>query len=254
MNDTKVYLLDGGSLVIDGFHIYWNRGPGGEVRFPCYSVLVDHPEGKFLFDTGFDKAHVEAALPFEKPMQTDEQTIPGALQKISMDPSDITHVVNSHYHFDHCGGNKHLTKATTLCHKVELESARTPESFEGLGYSDKAFDVADDIYTPRYELLEGDVEIAKGVHLIETPGHTKGHYSMLVELNGRRPMLFTADACYTHQSMEMNCIASFHVDPIASVSSLDRLRVLAEERDAELFFSHDAESYESYIKAPGFYS
>ena len=37
MADTKVYLLDGGSLVIDGFHVFWNCGPGGEVRFPCYS-------------------------------------------------------------------------------------------------------------------------------------------------------------------------------------------------------------------------
>jgi len=33
MTDTKVYFLDGGSLVLDGYHIFWNRGPGGEVRF-----------------------------------------------------------------------------------------------------------------------------------------------------------------------------------------------------------------------------
>jgi len=254
MNDTKVYLLDGGSLVIDGFHIYWNRGPGGEVRFPCYSVLVDHPEGKFVFDTGFDKKHVEAVLPFEKPMQTDEQTVPGALKLIGMEPGEITHVVNSHYHFDHCGGNHHLTNATTLCHAAELDAARKPEVFEGLGYSDQAFDVADDIYTPKYELLEGDVEIAKGVYLIETPGHTVGHYSMLVELNGRKPMLFTADACYTQQNMDMNCIASFHVDPVASHDSMDLLRKVAQEREADLFFSHDAESYKSYLKAPGYYS
>ena len=45
MTDTKVYLLDGGTLVIDGFHAFWNRGPGGELRFPCYSVLVEHADG-----------------------------------------------------------------------------------------------------------------------------------------------------------------------------------------------------------------
>ena len=38
MSDTKVYLLDGGTLVIDGYHAFWNRGPGGEIRFPCYAV------------------------------------------------------------------------------------------------------------------------------------------------------------------------------------------------------------------------
>ena len=52
MSDTKVYLLDGGSLVLDGFHVFWNRGPGGEVRFPVYSILIEHAEGRFLIDTG----------------------------------------------------------------------------------------------------------------------------------------------------------------------------------------------------------
>ena len=28
MSDTKVHLLDGGTLVIDGYHAFWNRGPG----------------------------------------------------------------------------------------------------------------------------------------------------------------------------------------------------------------------------------
>ena len=46
MADTKVYLLDGGTLVIDGFHVFWNRGPAGEVRFPCYSVLIEHADGR----------------------------------------------------------------------------------------------------------------------------------------------------------------------------------------------------------------
>ena len=111
MAETKVYLLDGGSLVIDGFHIYWNRGPAGEVRIPCFHVLVDHEDGRVLFDTGFDLDHVNAVLPFEKPLQTPEQTIPGQLERIGLRPSDITHVVNSHFHFDHCGGNRHLQDA-----------------------------------------------------------------------------------------------------------------------------------------------
>jgi hypothetical protein len=60
--NVRVYLLDGGTLVIDGYHLYWNAGPGGPVRFPCYSVLIDHPEGKFLFDSGYDLEHVNKAV------------------------------------------------------------------------------------------------------------------------------------------------------------------------------------------------
>ncbi len=79
MSDTKVYLLDGGSLVLDGYHVFWNRGPGGEVRFPVYSILIEHAEGRFLIDTGYDYDHVMKVLPFEKPIQEKHQTIPGAL-------------------------------------------------------------------------------------------------------------------------------------------------------------------------------
>lgn len=268
MSDTKVYLLDGGSLVIDGFHVFWNRGPAGEVRFPTYAVLVEHADGRYLFDTGYDFAHVQRVLPFEKPIQTPEQTIPGALAKIGLRPSDINYVINSHYHFDHCGGNKHCTTACTICHAKELEAAGKPQPFEHLGYSDLTFspdlakakqsppppDPAMDIYTPKFETVTGDQEIAKGLWLFETPGHTAGHYSMMVELKGRRPMLFTADACYSQKNMDMMCISSFHLDPAESVRSLQKLKDLAKQHDAELFYSHDMESWQNYVKAPGFYS
>ena len=273
MSDTKVYLLDGGTLVIDGFHAFWNRGPGGDVRFPCYAVLVEHKDGLYLFDTGYDYDHVMKVLPFEKPLQTPEQTIPGALSLVGKKPEDINYVINSHYHFDHCGGNKYLTTACTVCHTAELEACTCFQPFERLGYSDLSFDPslskADgedssvggsgdpdiDIYTPKYDTFTGDQEIAKGLWLFETPGHTAGHYSMMVELANRRPMLFTADACYSQKNMDMMCISSFHLDPTASVKSMQRLLDLAEKHDAELFYSHDPDSFGDYVKAPdGCYS
>jgi len=263
MTDTKVHLLDGGTLVIDGFHAFWNRGPAGEVRFPCYAVLVEHADGLYIFDTGYDYDHVMKVLPFEKPLQTKDQTIPGALALIGKKPEDINYVINSHYHFDHCGGNKYLTNACTVCHATELEACSCHQPFEKLGYSDLSFDPEFsqnqepdiDIYTPKYNTITGDQEIAKGLWLFETPGHTVGHYSMMVELAGRRPMLFTADACYSQKNMDMMCISSFHLDPTASVQSMQRLKDLAEKYDAELFYSHDPDSFPNYIKAPdGYYS
>ena len=243
---TRVFILDGGTLVIDGYHLYWNAGPGGEVRFPCYSVLVDHAEGMFLFDTGFDLAHVEAVLPFEKPIQSAEQTIPGQLALLGLAPSQVTHVINSHYHFDHVGGNKHCTAGTTIAHRRELEQSHQCQPFEKLGYSDLSFD---EIGT-RYELLDGDTEIARGVHLYETPGHTAGHLSMMVELPGRRPMLFTGDAAYTQRSLDEGIVSGFHLDPVKSLESMTRIRSLAVERDAEIFCSHDAKAYGAWNKAP----
>ena len=139
MSDTKVYLLDGGSLVLDGYHVFWNRGPGGEVRFPVYSILIEHAEGRFLIDTGYDYDHVMKVLPFEKPIQSKDQTIPGALALLGLEPKDIDVVVNSHFHFDHCGGNKYFPHAKKICHRTEVPQACNPQPFEHLGYSDLSF-------------------------------------------------------------------------------------------------------------------
>jgi len=267
VRETRVYLLDGGSLELDGFHIFWNKGPAGAVRIPCYSVLVVHDEGNLVFDTGFDLAHVETVLPFERPGQSAEQTIPGQLAKVGVAPGHITHLVNSHFHFDHCGGNKHLSNAAVYCHEAEFRAADSPEPFEVLGYSDVSFApelarrqaVAEtdsalaSVYAPRIEQISGDQEIFKGVRIIETPGHSAGHYSLLVELGHRRPMLFTADAAYGPASLDTLCISGFHFDPVASIRSMRRLKQIAEETGAELFFSHDASSYAGYLKAPGYY-
>lgn len=268
MADTKVHLLEGGTLVIDGFHAFWNRGPGGEVRFPCYSVLIEHDDGRYLFDTGYDFDHVMRVLPFEKPIQDPAQTLPGQLAKLGLKTADVNYVINSHYHFDHCGGNKHFQSACTLCHAKELAAAGNCQPFEHLGYSDLSFapglaaqrglklpaDPALDLYTPKFETLEGDQEIAKGIWLFETPGHTAGHYSLMVELKHRRPMLFTADACYSKKSMDMMCISSFHLDPTASLASMKRLKALAEKHDAELFYSHDLESFKGYRTGADYYA
>lgn len=268
MSDTKVYLLDYGSLALDGYMMYWGRGPSGPFRFPVYGVLIDHPEGRFLFDTGFDRGWFDEHMP-GMAQQSERQTVPGQLDLAGFRTGDITHVLNSHYHVDHVGGNKCCTQATTLCHACELEAVRQPEPWEELGYSDRSFaapeqldpaitpeisDVADDIYTPRFELLKGDAEIAKGVTLFETPGHTPGHYSLLVRLANRRPMLFTGDACYTKRSIEENLISNAHSDVKQAHASLQRLRDLAEQHDAELFFSHDPEAWKGWRPAPYFYS
>jgi len=245
-----VFLLDGGSLVVDGYHLYWNVGPGGETRFPCYSVLIDHPEGKFLFDTGYDLLHVSKVLPFEKPLQSPQQSIPAQLSALGVEPGEITHVINSHYHFDHVGGNKYLTNATTVVHEREVEQSHHCEPFERLGYSDLSFDEIG----PRYDLVDSDTEVARGITVLESPGHTAGHVSLLVELGGRRPMLFTGDAAYTRTSIERTIISGFHLDPVASVASMRRLAAIAEERDAELFYSHDAVSFAGWKKAPDFYA
>ena len=65
-------------------------------------------------------------LPFEKPIQSERQTLVGALALAGYRPEDVDYVVNSHYHFDHCGGNRHLREACTVCHALEFAQCASP--------------------------------------------------------------------------------------------------------------------------------
>ena len=158
-------------------------------------------------------------------------------------------MVNSHFHFDHVGGNKYLTNATTLVNTAELRHAKVPEPFEHLGYSDLSFDFPG----TKYERISGDVEIADGIWLYETPGHTAGHYSLLVEMDGQPSMIFAGDAAYTYENLERLIVGGFHLDPTASVESLRRLKRLARTHDAQIYPSHEMAPFQIWKKAPSYY-
>lgn len=249
MADPKVYILDGGSCVIDNSDIFWHVDPGNPVRFPVYSVLVDHPDALIMFDTGFDLEHTKRVLPFELPEQTPQQTIPAQLELCGYKPDDIDIVINSHLHFDHVGGNKYFTKAVTMLNQEELRHARTPESFEKLGYSDPTFDYPE----VNYQLITGDYEVAPGVQLFETPGHTAGHYSMLVEMTNGPTMLFAGDAAYTYRTLQDEIIGGFHQDPTNSLDSIRRLNYLKKTRNAAIYPSHEMAPFLTWKLAPEYY-
>jgi len=244
----KVWLLDNGSIVIEHTQLMWNV-PGPQVRIPVYSVLVEHDDGLFLFDTGIDLDHMNRVLPFELPEQTEEQTIPAQLEKCGFGLGDVTTLVNSHLHIDHVGGNQLFkgTRARNLIHERELAQARSHEPFEFFGYSDKSWDYEG----ANIETVSGDFELAPGLWLYETPGHTVGHYSYL--FLGSSPMLFAVDVSYTSTAFEKGIQPGFHHTPVDGVRSIARAKSLAEEHGAEVFYSHDMDAWQTYRHAPDFY-
>ncbi len=245
----KIWLLDNGSIVIEHTQLMWNV-PGDQVRIPVYSVLIEHADGLFLFDTGIDLDHLNRVLPFELPEQTEEQTVPAQLAAAGFGVGDVTKLVNSHLHMDHVGANKLFAGTPNVLHAKELAQARNHEPFEFFGYSDHSWDCEGAQFVP----VTGDFELANGLWLYETPGHTVGHYSLLVAPEGAAtPMLFAFDVAYTAAALEKRIQPGFHNDPVAGVRSIDRVKAIAEERGADIFFSHDMDAWHEYRHAPDFY-
>jgi N-acyl homoserine lactone hydrolase len=129
-------------------------------RWPGFLHVVEHPKGRVLVDTGLIDSTPE--LDEEWSPRFDPDTI----------PRDVACVINTHLHFDHCGGNRLFAGTPIYVQRLEREAARAvdytiPEwvEFEGAQYVE----------------LEGEAEVLPGVRVIPTPGHTPGHQSVLVE-------------------------------------------------------------------------
>jgi 4-pyridoxolactonase len=246
---TRVYLLDNGTLAIDMSFVTWNHGHGTEYRFPVYAIFIDHPQGKILVDTGFDKAWVERVLPFEKPRQEPSQTLTAQLALLGLRPEQITHVVNSHLHFDHCSGNTQFPDATFVMTKEELRHAFVPETFERLGYDRQLVDMP----SAKMQLLDlrgYEYELVPGVTLIDTPGHSYGHMSVVVKLGSQAPMVFPIDVAWTRENLEHRHPMGLHVDPLQLQYSMMKIQNIADRIGGKIFLPHDAAEYPTYRKAP----
>ena len=122
--------------------------------------MVEHPRGRVLVDTGL----------IDSTPELDEQWSPRFDPELI--PRDVVFVINTHLHFDHCGGNRLFAGVPIYVQRLEREAARA-EDYTIPEWVD--FDGA------RYMELEGEEELLPGLRVVPTPGHTPGHQSVLVE-------------------------------------------------------------------------
>jgi N-acyl homoserine lactone hydrolase len=248
----RLYLLHCGSLDLEESVIIPGAPKGRRLTLPVPAMLLQIDGRNILVDTGLPDFCVDnpSALteegdpdpPEMVPQMSQQQTVAGQLALLDLTLDDLDLVVNSHLHFDHCGGNQHMTASPILVDALELEAARTsgtyPPYFEGPGVT--------------FQTFEGDYELAPGVQLLATPGHTPGHHSLLVRLPQSGPLLLTVDAVYTEALWRADALgAGANADDARR--SMDRLRQVAQETGAQVIFGHDPEQWRTLRHAPAFY-
>jgi N-acyl homoserine lactone hydrolase len=171
------------SVEISRLHLARLRGPGDSRDWPVHGFVVRHPGGALLVDTGVGGP--EKVL---SDWRVVNRSVAEALAELDLAPADISLVINTHLHFDHCGQNAVFRHAPFYVQRAELERARREagqlrEWFDFMG--------------ARFELLDGDAEVVPGVSVITTPGHTSGHQCVVVQTGDGAPDLLIGDAAYT---------------------------------------------------------
>ena len=89
-------------------------------RMPVYVHVIDHPDARVLVDTGITELHPAVA-------DLDPSLRP--LSKQNFDLAGIDIVVNTHVHFDHCGGNHLFAGRPIYVQRRELDDARNEDDY-----------------------------------------------------------------------------------------------------------------------------
>jgi glyoxylase-like metal-dependent hydrolase (beta-lactamase superfamily II) len=216
-----------------------NRIP---VAFNCYVIRTG--KHTILIETGAgdkldDRARERMALP---PKHVDLREIVAAE---GIDPESIDIVINSHLHFDHCGGNTVLTDAGPLpafpraryfATREEWAWAHRRHSRDGISYNDSNYDPL--VECGRMVLTGFDHEVAPGVWMRRAPGHNPNMCIVTAE-SGGRTFCFWSDLVPTVNHTQPTWVAAFDLDPVETIDQKSRLLARAAAEGWVCGFGHD---------------
>jgi N-acyl homoserine lactone hydrolase len=147
-------------------------------RWPGFSDTIEHPDGLVLVDTGM----IDTTPELDEEWHPTPHPLPDAIV------SRVAVVVNTHLHFDHCGGNRLFPGIPIHVQRRELADARSEEDYTVPEWVD--------FLGATYVEHDGEAEILPGVRLIPAPGHSRGHQIVLVETDDG-PVVLGGDVGYS---------------------------------------------------------
>ena len=199
-----------------------------QLSYSCY--LIRHGDDYLVWDTG-NPVGTAATAP--------KTSLVDLLAQLKLTPAQIKYVAISHYHGDHVGQVSAFPQSTLLIGKGDWDVLTDP----------KAASIANPAPFANWITGGGKVEPLSGdrdvfgdgtVIMLNMPGHTPGHHSLLVRLKEMGNVLITGDLAHFHENYDGNGVPTFNTDRAASLASLDRFKKLAANLHATVIIQHDA--------------
>jgi glyoxylase-like metal-dependent hydrolase (beta-lactamase superfamily II) len=156
------------------------------------------------------------------------------LAEIGIDAGQVAHVVLTHFHYDHIGGQALFPKATFYVQEDEMRFYTGPlatrPAFRGSIALPDILSIVTLNYAGRVVFHDGDAEIVPGVWVHQATGHTAGMQIVSVQTARGRAVL-TSDASHYYANMDEGNSFNTFVDLAGVYRAYDRIRALADSPD-----------------------
>ncbi len=250
----KLISLSAGTFHCDGGALFgvipkklWNKVyPANEDNFtPLASrcLFVETHNHKILIETGIGNH-------YSKKYFQNNGYVPGnylekSLKQNEINPAEITDVLLTHLHWDHCtgsvkivDGNYQLTfpNAKHWCSKKQWEHSFVSNAREKAAYHREVLDFIS--YSGKLSLLEKEDELLPGIAIRLFDGHTPGQVIPFIRVEDKT-IVYTADLIPTAANIPLLWIASYDLYPVKTMEEKEQFLKEAAANNYTLFFEHD---------------
>lgn len=246
------YWSDGGAFMGVLPWTLWNKKTQVDERrrqkLELNLLLVMLPGRNILVDTGLGNRLSDKQIEIFQPS---EFLLPIALQELGLVDTDITDVVMTHLHFDHAGGivtgfGSHdalsFPNAKYWIQQSEWDMAKAPDDLNRAAYS---FEHQLSLLEAegKVELIEGELEIAPGVTLIRTGGHTVGSQIVQVDVEDGF-YIYAGDIIPTYFHTSPVVTSAYDVARKETFAAKQMIYKKLKEHNGVLLLDHDLSKWE----------
>lgn len=250
--DTGRFMLDGGAMFGVVPKTLWSRQiPADDKnRIPMAMrcmLLQSEQTGKiYLIDNGSGTKFDEKMTAIYG-LDYDHSNLESSLKNAGFDPADITDIVFTHLHFDHCGGTTYFDADGALQHtfpnatyhvnKRHWVTATNPNKRERASFlKENIQPIAD---SGRLQLVDDDVVYEPGFSVFTMEGHTIGQQLPVID-GGETKLVFAADLIPTAAHVPLPWVMGYDMRPIETLAEKEVFLNRAAEEQWNLFLEHDA--------------
>ena len=260
----EIYGLRDGFFYLDGGAMFgvvpkplWAKlfpaDESNRIQMGLNSVLIRRDKELILVDTGIGSLIPPKFLEHYAIERTPD--LLESLKDLGFSPEEITTVINTHLHFDHCGGNTYrdaegnivptFSNAVYVIQKGEWKYAHNPHFRDRVSYFK-------DTFVPLKEhgqlrLVDGDTKITRGVFVDLMPGHTSFHQGVRVR-SGEETLVFFGDMVPTSAHLGLGYIASYDLFPVTTLETKVTFFKKAVKENWIIAFDHDPMHYFGRVK------